>query len=198
MSKDALARARADIVAGRLWRARDRLTGLLVHRQDDQVLDLLATVHHRMCDLPAAGAIWYITGRDDPEARAAIEAWRRRYGSDEERWRSLPGPIRRTHTADRVLALRTASGTHTQDSAGHCQAGSLSRGGRMRVLGRARRGPHMRCRHLSDRRMDDHSLDLDLTQSLHGSGGPVPALAPESAFGAIPSGPAVTWKSRRS
>jgi len=40
-----------DLAADRLWKARDRLTGLLAHRQDFEVLDLLATVHHEMQDL---------------------------------------------------------------------------------------------------------------------------------------------------
>ncbi|MFC0003214.1 hypothetical protein [Micromonospora siamensis] len=69
---DAVARARADLAAGRPWKARNRLTGVLVHRQDREVLDLLATVHHEMRDLPAAGAItvvvWFL-------AMVAIGMW---------------------------------------------------------------------------------------------------------------------------
>jgi hypothetical protein len=104
-----LMRARADIGAGRLWKARDRLTGLLVHRHDDEVLDLLATVHHDMQNLPAAGALWFVTGRDDDSAARAIAAWHERFGDDSERWRSLPGPVRRDERADHVRALRKAA-----------------------------------------------------------------------------------------
>ncbi|RJS47369.1 DUF6584 family protein [Nocardioides cavernaquae] len=71
---DALARARADLAAGRPWKARDRLTGLLTVRQDPELLDLLATVHFEMQDLPAAGALWFATGRTDADALEAIAA----------------------------------------------------------------------------------------------------------------------------
>jgi len=106
---DSLARARADLAAGRLWKARDRLTGLLAHRQDFEVLDLLAAVHHEMQDLPAAGALWFVTGRDDDKARNSIVAWRERYGSDQDRWRSIPGPIRREVRASNLGSLQEAS-----------------------------------------------------------------------------------------
>jgi hypothetical protein len=108
-----MARARADLEAGRQWKARDRLTGLLVHRQDLDVLDLLATVHHEMQDLPAAGALWFVTGRDDDVARNSIVAWRERYGSDRERWRSIPGPIRREVRASDLRALQEAATSDT-------------------------------------------------------------------------------------
>ena len=74
----AIARARADLVAGRHWKARDRLDGLLSVRQDSEVADLLATVHYEMHDLPAAGALWFVTGRNDEVARESIAAWRQR------------------------------------------------------------------------------------------------------------------------
>ena len=106
---DSIARARADLDAGRHWKARDRLTGLLVHRQDIEVLDLLATVHYEMQDLPAAGALWFVTGRDDDKARNSIVAWRERYGSDRERWRSIPGPIRREVPASHLGSLQEAA-----------------------------------------------------------------------------------------
>lgn len=107
---NSLARARADLASGRAWKARDRLTGLLVHRQDDEVLDLLATVHHEMRNLPSAGALWFITGRDDDPARAAVAAWRERYGSDPERWRSLPAPVRAIGHSATLRSLREAAG----------------------------------------------------------------------------------------
>lgn len=106
---DALARARADLENGRAWKARDRLTGLLAHRQDPDVLELLATVHQEMQDLPAAGALWFVTGRDDDLARSSIEAWRERYRSDEALWHSIPAPIRREVRAPDLGSLRQAA-----------------------------------------------------------------------------------------
>jgi hypothetical protein len=92
---DQLARARSDLASGRLWKARDRLHGILIHRQDVEVLDLLATVYHAMQDLPAAGALWFATGRDDDLAHESIAAWRERFGNDVARWQSIPAAIRR-------------------------------------------------------------------------------------------------------
>jgi hypothetical protein len=92
---DSLARPRADLAAGRAWKARDRLIGTLTHRQDAELLDLLATVHHTMQDLPAAGALWFATGRSDDVAAPAQATWRERHGNDQDRWRSLPAPVRR-------------------------------------------------------------------------------------------------------
>lgn len=97
---NALVRARADLEAGRAWKARDRLAGLLVDRQDDEVLDLLATVHLRMSDLPSAGALLFVLAREEPEAQEAIEAWRERYGDPEARWRSIPAPVRSARAID--------------------------------------------------------------------------------------------------
>ncbi len=91
--RGAIDRARLDIEDGRLWKARDRLSGGLVHRQDDEFVDLLATVHHRMGDLPAAGALWFVIGRDDGTARAAIAAWQERCGDELDRYFSIPNPL---------------------------------------------------------------------------------------------------------
>jgi hypothetical protein len=94
--------------------ARDRLRGLLAHRQDDELLDLLATVHHQMLDLPAAGALWFVTGRDDELARASTAAWRARYGNDEARWTSIPAPVRRQVSGRHLAELeRAAARTRT-------------------------------------------------------------------------------------
>lgn len=97
---DALTRARADLESGRAWKARDRLSGLLTDRQDDEVLDLLAQVHREMGNLPDAGALWFVTGRDDGAAREALAAWRERFGSDIARINSIPGPVRRGREHD--------------------------------------------------------------------------------------------------
>ena len=104
-----LDRARADHEAGRLWKARDRLQGLLRDRQDTELLDLLATVHFEMRDLPAAGALWFVTGRNDERADLAIAAWRQRRGGDEARWTSLPAPVRRGTLPPHLKDLRRAA-----------------------------------------------------------------------------------------
>lgn len=107
---DQLARARADLAAGRAWKARDRLDGLLSRRQDAEILDLLATVHQRMLNLPAAGALWFATGRDDEVARKAIAAWRERHGNDSARWRSIPSPVRQGELKSNLRELRQRAG----------------------------------------------------------------------------------------
>jgi hypothetical protein len=104
-----MSRAEADLAAGRAWKARDRLTGLLTHRQDEAVLDLLATVHHQMHDLPAAGALWFVTGRDDEPAHAAIDAWRQRHGNDHDRWYSILAPIRRRAKSADLKSLQASA-----------------------------------------------------------------------------------------
>ena len=74
-------RAHADIAAGRLWLARDRLTGALAHRPHDAaVIDLLADVYLQMGDAPAAGRMLMLSERDDEVAREAREtfSWLRR------------------------------------------------------------------------------------------------------------------------
>ena len=103
---DQLSRARADLASGRAWKARDRLHGVLRDRQDVETLDLLATVHHAMLDLPAAGALWFVTGRDDAIARAAVAAWLERHGNAEARWRSIPASIRRAQATGTLRTLQ--------------------------------------------------------------------------------------------
>ncbi len=86
-----LARARADLDAGRRWKARDRLQGLVRARPDDpEVLDLLGQVLFDMGDLPAAGRYWYLCERDDDPARRAREAFEARWGDHASRARQLP------------------------------------------------------------------------------------------------------------
>jgi hypothetical protein len=106
---DALARARADLAAGRGWKARDRLTGMLTTRSDDELLDLLARASYEMGDLPAAGALWFVTGREDDLGREASAAWRERYGSDEARWTSLPAPVRAAAQSPHVAELKRSA-----------------------------------------------------------------------------------------
>lgn len=79
-------RARRDVAEGRPWAARRRLGSYLgAHPADQEARDLLGEVHHGMGDLPAAGAAWFLTARDDAVAREAIALLR-----DEHR-RSLNG-----------------------------------------------------------------------------------------------------------
>lgn len=70
------------------------------------MLDLLATVYYEMPDLPAAGAIWFTTGRDDRAAQDSIAAWRERHGNDEARWHSIPSPIRSWADSTHLAALK--------------------------------------------------------------------------------------------
>ena len=73
---------------------------MLAQRQDDELLDLLATVHQAMGNFPEAGALWFVTGRDDEVARAALDAWRQRFGNDIARLFSIPAPVRRAREHD--------------------------------------------------------------------------------------------------
>lgn len=98
-----MSRARDDLAAGRAWKARDRLQGLLAHRQDEEVLELLAEVHHQVGDLPSAGGLWFVLGRDDVMARAAAAAWRERYASPQARWFSIPSTIRKARGSNARL-----------------------------------------------------------------------------------------------
>lgn len=73
-------RARRDLAEGRPWKARDRLGSYLgAHPADQQALDLLGEVRWTMRDLPAAGAAWFLTERDDERAQEAIGVMRREY-----------------------------------------------------------------------------------------------------------------------
>ena len=77
----ALARAEADVAAGNLWKARDRLDGLLAQRPADQeVLGLLGDVSFRMGDLPAAGRYWFLTERSGADVEQAVAAMYERHG----------------------------------------------------------------------------------------------------------------------
>ena len=69
-------RARLDVEQGRLWKARDRLTGTLQQRPHEaEVIDLLGDVYLRMGDPPAAGRILMLSAREDEAARKAREAF---------------------------------------------------------------------------------------------------------------------------
>jgi hypothetical protein len=107
VQRGALARAHADLEAGREWKARDRLSGLLADHYDAEALDLLGEVSYTMRDLPAAGAAWFGTRRRGPEVEAAIEAWRERHNDHfAQMWRSLPRSVREQQGNKRIDALR--------------------------------------------------------------------------------------------
>jgi hypothetical protein len=103
----AVQRARADLAAGREWKARDRLVGHLADHYDAEALELLGEVHYAMRDLPAAGAAWFGTTRRGKDVDEAVAAWRERH-SDHfgQMWRSLPRTVRATEGNKRVDALR--------------------------------------------------------------------------------------------
>ena len=67
--------------AGRLWKARDRLVGVLrVDPANQWALDQLGSIYFRMGDLPQAGRAWFLTPRTGPEWEAAESAFYERYG----------------------------------------------------------------------------------------------------------------------
>jgi len=71
----AIGRARDDLAAGRPWKARERLRSYLTaYPTDLEALDLLGEVHYEMRDLPAAGAVWTLSLRDDHRSRQAVTA----------------------------------------------------------------------------------------------------------------------------
>ena len=68
----AIDRARTDRAEGRLWKARDRLNGVLSARSyDPECLNLLGEIYWEMGGSPAAGRAWYLTTRDDSFAESA-------------------------------------------------------------------------------------------------------------------------------
>src|SRR5437660_425056 len=74
-------RVEADLKAVRLWKARDRLVGVLrVAPADQWALDRLGGIYFRMGDLPQAGRVWYLTPRQGPEWDTAEAAFFERYG----------------------------------------------------------------------------------------------------------------------
>ena len=100
-------RARADLGAGREWKARERLVGHLAGEFDAEALELLGEVNYAMRDLPAAGAAWFGTARRGQDVDEAIEAWRERHGDNfAQMWSSLPRSVREREGNKRVDALR--------------------------------------------------------------------------------------------
>lgn len=103
----AVQRARADLEAGREWKARERLLEHLAGEYDAEALELLGEVYYAMRDLPAAGAAWFGTGRRGQDVDDAIEAWRERHDDHfAQMFRSLPRVVREREGNKRVDALR--------------------------------------------------------------------------------------------
>ena len=106
-SSGAVQRARADLEAGREWKARERLVGHLAGEYDAEALELLGEVNYAMRDLPAAGAAWFGTARRGKDVDEAVEAWRERHGDHfAQMWSSLPRLVREHEGNKRVDALR--------------------------------------------------------------------------------------------
>ncbi len=81
MPSPVIARAHAELDAGRLWKARDRLAGALrTSPHDAEILDLLGETFWRMGDHPAAARYWILVGRSGPEAETARLAFEERTG----------------------------------------------------------------------------------------------------------------------
>jgi hypothetical protein len=103
----AVAQARADLAAGREWKAREALLAHLADHYDPEALELLGEVSYAMRDLPAAGAAWFGTARRGADVDEAVAAWRERHDDHfPEMWRSLPRLVREHEGNKRVDALR--------------------------------------------------------------------------------------------
>jgi hypothetical protein len=79
-----------DLDAGRLWKARDRLSGAIGSRPHDaELLDVLGEVYFRMGDLPAAGKAWLLSGRAGRQTDQALAAYAERTPHAIDRLRQL-------------------------------------------------------------------------------------------------------------
>lgn len=74
-------RVEEDVRRGRLWKARDRLAGMIRTDPTNQWgLNRLGEIYFRMGDLPAAGRVWFLTDREGPEWDSALAAFYERHG----------------------------------------------------------------------------------------------------------------------
>ena len=86
-----LERARADVAAGRLWKARERLEGSLANDAANQdVLTLLGEISFRMGDLPTAGPFWFLTDAAGHDVAGADAALHERYPTARALFTALP------------------------------------------------------------------------------------------------------------
>lgn len=75
-------RAKDDFAAGRLWKARDRLHGLVrANPTNEEMFSLLGDVYFEMGDLPQAGRYWYLTIREGVNFDEARNAFEQRFGT---------------------------------------------------------------------------------------------------------------------
>lgn len=102
-----LVEARAARAEGRLWRARDLLSGHVEQTRDPEALTELGEVLHEMGDLPRAGAVWFAAGAKGPDVDTAVAAWREQSHDDfAVMWHSLPAAARAKPRPPRLEALR--------------------------------------------------------------------------------------------
>lgn len=86
-----LDRIRQELADDRLWKARDRVTGLFAARPSDpEVLKLAGEVYFRMGDLPRAAAFWFLTDHSGPDVDAARAAMDERYPRPTDLATALP------------------------------------------------------------------------------------------------------------
>ena len=111
-------RAREDVEAGRLWKARDRATGLFAARPtDEEVLGLTAEIYFRMGDLPRAATFWYLTEKSGSDVDQALAAMHERYPCAQDvivalpirdRIEAFPPPVQdRLHQLQRTVKDQT-------------------------------------------------------------------------------------------
>ena len=84
MKEATLARVRAEMNSGDLYKARDRLHGLLVTYPNDlEIRRLLGEVYWQLRYPAMAGRYWYLLASDDPRHAKAVEAFARMHGDSE-------------------------------------------------------------------------------------------------------------------
>jgi hypothetical protein len=84
-------RVRADLDAGRAWKARDRLEGALANAPTDQsILETLAKICFELGDLPAAGKYWYLTDATGDDVERALAAFGERHPTPKAVFTALP------------------------------------------------------------------------------------------------------------
>jgi len=93
--QDTLAKVHAEIEAGRLYQARDRLHGLITSYPDDYTLRwLLGDVYWRLSYHAMAGRWWWLYPPERPETAEALKAFSKTCGNREAEMtrRSHPYP----------------------------------------------------------------------------------------------------------
>jgi hypothetical protein len=84
-------RVRADLDAGRAWKARDRLEGALANAPTDQsILETLAKICFELGDLPAAGKYWYLTDATGDDVERALAAFGERHPTPKAVFTAFP------------------------------------------------------------------------------------------------------------